>query len=55
MKAIFTIVRNELPGASDELCKKIIQQTNYPLGGLERFEHQVKEAAIEYRREKAMK
>lgn len=56
MKATYDIVRQWIPDASDDLCEYILwEKTCYPLGGLERIEHQIREACVEYRREKAEK
>ncbi|MCQ2009230.1 hypothetical protein NOM01_04380 [Sporolactobacillus sp. STSJ-5] len=53
MKAIYNLVREELPEASDADCRRILQQTNYPFCSLERLEYQIRHEALMYRRKKA--
>lgn len=49
--ALYGLVRDELPGLTDNECQRILTWTDYPFCSLERLEHQIKSEAIEWRKE----
>lgn len=52
MKAIYKIVRDVMPEATMSECVLILNRTSYPFSSLERLEHEIRSAVIEYRHEK---